>query len=276
MIEVPEASVIARQMDDELRGKRIESGVPGNAPHKFAFYSRPPAGYEAILSGRTMGEVREHGSAILASVEPDYALVLGGGGERILFHQTDSALPRKHHLLLGFEDGTYLSVSVQGWGNVLLLHRSELADHPHVGEGRISALGDAFTMEHFLGLFGELAEADVRSVKFFIVSQPGAWGVGNGYLQDILFRARIHPRRRAAGIVPEERQGLFEAIRGTLKQAARLGGRDTERDLYNHPGEYRCILDRRSVGLPCTECGTPIQKVQYLGGACYFCPRCQV
>ena len=276
MIEVPEASVLARQMNDELRGKRIVSGVPGNAPHKFAFYSRPPAGYEATLSGRTMGEVREHGSAILASIEPEYTLVLGGGGERVLFHRTDSTLPRKHQLLLDFGDNTYLTVSVQGWGNVLLLHRSELADHPHAGQGRISALGDAFTMEHFLGLFGELAEADARSVKFFLISQPGAWGMGNGYLQDILFRAELHPRRRAVDVAPEERKALFEATRETLTQAATLGGRDTERDLYNHPGGYRCVLDRRSVGLPCTECGTPIEKTQYLGGACYFCPGCQV
>jgi len=263
-------------MDSELRGKRIRSAVQGNTPHKFAFYSHPPDGYEAILSGRTMGEVKAHGMAILAAVEPDYTLVLGGGGERILFHQTDRTLPRKHQLLLNFEDNTYLSVSVQGWGNVLLLHRSELADHPHVGGGRVSALSDAFTVEHFLGLFDELAEADARSVKFFLISRPGAWGVGNGCLQDILFRAKLHPRRRAIDINPGERQALFDATRDTLAQVAGLGGRDTEHDLYNRPGGYRCVLDRRSVGQPCPECGTPIEKIQYLGGACYFCPRCQV
>ena len=276
MIEVSEASVIARQMSEELKGKRIESGIRGNALHKFAFYSRPAAEYEAVLKSKIIGEVREHGFAILASVEPDYTLVLGGGGERILLHQSEDTLPRKHQLLLGFEDNTYLTVSVQGWGNVLLLHRSELANHPHVGEGRISALSDAFTLEHFLGLFEKLEEEDSRSVKFFLISQPGAWGVGNGYLQDILFRARIHPKRRAIEIAAEERRALYEAIRETLRQSAELGGRDTERDLYNNPGGYRSILDRRSVEQSCPECGTVIEKIQYLGGACYFCPSCQV
>jgi len=266
MIELPEALVIARQMNEGLEGKRVESGMRGNVPHRFAFYSRPAEEYAAILEGKTMGEVTEHGPAILASVEPDYVLVLGGGGERILFHQSAKTLPRKHHLLLHFEDGTYLTVTVQGWGNALLLPRSEAAAHPHVGEGKVSPLSDAFAFEYFQGLWGELEEEDPRSVKFFVVSEPGVWGVGNGYLQDILFRARLHPRRKVIAIAGEERRALYEAIRGVLEQAVDLGGRDTERDLYNS----------KSVGQPCPECGTPIEKIQYLGGACYFCPSCQV
>ena len=276
MIELPEALIIARQMSAELKGKRIESGVRGNVPHKFAFYSGSVEEYEAILKGRVMGEATGHGSAILASVEPDYTLVLGGGGERILFHPSEITLPKKHHLLLHFQDGTYLTVSVQGWGNVLLLRQSELVEHPHVGEKRVSPLSDAFTFEYLQGLFEELEEEDARSIKFFIVSEPGIWGVGNGYLQDILFRARIHPKRRAIDIVEEERRALHKAIRETLKQAVDLGGRDTERDLYNRRGGYRRILDSKSVGQPCPECGTPVEKIQYLGGACYLCPSCQV
>lgn len=276
MIELPEALIIARQISEELKGKQIESGVRGNVPHKFAFYSRSAEKYEAILKGKVMGEAMGHGSAILASVGPDYTLVLGGGGERILFHQSESTLPEKHHLLLHYQDGTYLTVTVQGWGNVLLLHQSELVEHPHVGEKRVSPLSDAFTFEYLQGLFEELEEEDSRSIKFFIISKPGIWGVGNGYLQDILFRAKIHPRRRAIDIIEEERRALHKAIRETLKQAVDLSGRDTERDLYNRRGGYRRILDSKSVGKPCPECGTPAEKIQYLGGACYLCPSCQV
>jgi formamidopyrimidine-DNA glycosylase len=104
MIELPEALIIARQMSEELKGKRIESGIRGNVPHKFAFYSRSAEEYEAILRGKVMGEATGHGNAILASVKPDYTLVLGGGGERILFHQSESTLPKKHHLLLHYQD----------------------------------------------------------------------------------------------------------------------------------------------------------------------------
>jgi len=275
MIELPEASIIARQMNRELRGKRIESGIRGNAPHKFAFYSRPLEEYEVILRGKTIGPSTENGSLILASVEPDYVLVLGGGGERILFHRSEETLPKKHQLLLHFQDGTYLTVTVQGWGSAQLLQQSEIAAHPYVGRKAVSPLSDAFTFDYFQGLFGELVEEDPRSVKFFMISKPGIWGVGNGYVQDILFRARIHPKRRSIDITEGERRALYEAIRETLKQAVDLGGRDDERDLYNNPGKYRRILDSRSKGKPCPACGTRIEKIQYLGGASYFCPGCQ-
>jgi formamidopyrimidine-DNA glycosylase len=276
MIELPEALTIARQMNQELRGKRIESGLRGNAPHKFAFYKRPPEEYEAILKGKTMGEATDHGSCILAEVEPGYMLVLGGGGERILFHSDEKTLPKKHQLWLHFEDGTYLTVTVQGWGYVQLLDQSEVANLAPPSEKRVSPLGEAFTFEYFQGLFEELATKDARSIKFFAISKPGVWGVGNGYLQDILFRARLHPRRRAVDLVEGERRRLHRAIQETLKQAAALGGRDSERDLYNRPGGYKRILDSKRVGQPCPECGAPIEKIQYLGGTSYFCPICQI
>ena len=138
MIELPEALVIARQMSEVLAGKRIAYGDRGNSTHKFAFSSGSSEEYEEIFQGRRMGEIEGHGSAILASIEPDYVLVLGGGGERILFHQDERTLPKKHHLLISFEDGAYLTVTVQGWGNTLLLPQAEAGTHPHVQKDRPS------------------------------------------------------------------------------------------------------------------------------------------
>jgi formamidopyrimidine-DNA glycosylase len=276
MIELPEAFTLTQQMNDELKGKKVKYGNSGNSPHKFAFYNRPPEEYEVILKNKIMGEAKEHGSWILASVEPDYLLVLGSGGERILFHQSEKTLPKKRQLLLNFEDNTYLTVTVQGWGSAQLIHHSEVADSPHIAHQGVSPLSDAFTFEYFQQRFRELKKEDPRSVKFFIISKPGIWGVGNGYLQDILFCAKIHPRRRAIDITYEERRALHEAIIITIRHATALGGRDTERDLYNRPGGYRRMLDSRSVGQPCPECGTPIAKIRYLGGASYFCPDCQI
>jgi len=277
MIELPEATVIARQITAELKGKKIESGIRGNSPHKFAFYNRSPEEYETILKGKTMGPATEQGALIWVSVEPDHVLVLGGGGERILFHQNENTLPKKHQFLLHFQDDTYLTVTVQMWGFIQLSHKSEIEAQRgcHLGRKAVSPLNDEFTLEYFQGLFNELVEDDSRSVKFFIISKPGIWGVGNGYLQDILFRAKIHPRKRCVDLTETERMALYKAIRDTLKQAVKLDGRDTEFDLYNNPGRYERILDSRQVGKPCPECGTPIEKIQYLGGASYYCPSCQ-
>jgi formamidopyrimidine-DNA glycosylase len=275
MIELPEALVIAKQMSKELKGKRIAFGNRGNAAHKFAFSSGSSAEYEEIFQGKRIGETKGHGSAILAPIEPGYMLVLGGGGERILFHQDERTLPKKHHFLLHFVDSTYLTVTVQGWGNTLLLPQAEAGAHLHVQKDRIPPLDDGFTWDYFLRLFDLVERDSATSIKYFIISEPGVWGIGNGYLQDILFQARIHPRRKVVDVDEREKHALYEAIVRTLKQAVALGGRDTECDLYGNRGGYVSILSSKAKGQPCPECGTPIEKIQYLGGSCYLCPSCQ-
>jgi formamidopyrimidine-DNA glycosylase len=273
MIELPEAMAFAEQMNRELRGKQIRAGTRGNAPHKFAFCNREPEEYSAILPGRTIGEASTRGGLIVIHLEPGYALVLGGGGERILLHAEASTLPKKHQLFLELTDGTYLTVTVQGWGATLLLDEVEVATHPWLA-ARVSPLSEAFTWEHFSGLFGML-ETEATSVKYFFISKPGVWGVGNGYLQDILYRAKVHPKKRVVALSQKERRALYAATRKTLQQAVELGGRDSERDLHDRPGRYRRLLHSGRVGEPCDECGTAIEKISWLGGACYFCPQCQ-
>jgi formamidopyrimidine-DNA glycosylase len=99
--------------------------------------------------------------------------------------------------------------------------------------------------------------------------------VGNGYLQDILFRAKLHPKQRAVNLTHAQKDALYDTIRETLAEAVVLDGRDTERDLHNHPGRYQRLLDSRTVGQPCPLCHTPLEKIHFLGGAAYFCPQCQ-
>lgn len=270
MIELPEAMTIATQMNYELKGKKIEYGNRGNSPHKFAFYNHSPEEYETILKDRIIGESKGFGSLILTRLEPDLFLILGGGGERILFHQNEDTLPKKYQLLLQFKDDTYLTVTVQGWGFNQIKHQSE------IGNEGISPISDVFTYDYFQTLFNDLKEGDPRSAKFFIISKPGIWGVGNGYSQDILFRAKIHPRRRVIELTEYEKLALYKAIKETLTQAVDMGGRDDEHNLYNNTGKYKRILDSRTNGTPCPECGTTIEKISFLGGASYFCPNCQV
>jgi formamidopyrimidine-DNA glycosylase len=60
-----------------------------------------------------------------------------------------------------------------------------------------------------------------------------------------------------------------------VNQVIAGGGRYDETDLYGNPGGYVRLMDKNSVGQPCPECGTPIEKMSYLGGTCYYCPACQ-
>ena len=276
MIELPEATTIARQMNVELRGKRLADGNRGNSPHKFAFYNRPPEEYAAIFKDKTIGESTVNGPLILTAIEPDYTVVLGGGGERIVYHRSAASLPKKYQLFLHFTDDTYLTVTVQGWGSTFLFDPNELSRHPFINRVNPPPLSQAFTLDYFHGLFTALEANDARSVKYFMISKPGVLGVGNGCLQDILWHAKIHPRRRAIELNAAQQNALYSSIRETLQKMVEGGGRDGDYDLYDHPGGYKRLLHSKAVGQPCPDCHTPIVKEAYLGGAVYFCPKCQV
>jgi formamidopyrimidine-DNA glycosylase len=275
MIELPEALVIARQMDKELSGKRIVHGDRGNSSHKFAFSNGSSEEYAAIFKGKTVGHSGSHGMSTLTEIGQDHTLVLGCGGERILLHSPGAKLPKKYQLLLQFKDGMSLTVTVSGWGNTLLLPSAEADQHNHVQKDRITPLDEAFTLDYFQQLFADVDPKSSKSIKYFMISEPGVWGMGNGCLQDILFHARLHPRRKVVDIAGDEQRLLYDALKRTLDSMIDLGGRNSEVDLYGNKGGYVRILDSKTKGTPCPECGTAIEKIQYLGGACYLCPTCQ-
>jgi formamidopyrimidine-DNA glycosylase len=274
MLELPEVLTITRQMQAELPGRRIASAVVGASPHKFAFFNRKPEEYSALLTGRTVGTVFEKSAYIVATIEPDMALLFGDVGGRILFHKGGWTLPAKHQLFLTFDDGSMLTLSIVLWGGLKLSPLAEI-DKEIWSLKRLVPVGDGFTYDAFQALLADPEEKETRSAKRFMISKPGLCGVGNGCLQDILFRAKIHPRRRMVSLSTDEQRALYDATRETLGLMIAQGGRASEVDLYGRIGGYETILDSKTAGTPCPVCGALIEKILYLGGAAYFCPSCQ-
>jgi formamidopyrimidine-DNA glycosylase len=275
MLELPEAVTLTRQMNKTLTGKTIVSAKANVSPHRFAFYQGDPETYAEKLRNQIIGEATARGSLIATAIGTGRVLALGDGGLRILYHEQGKKLPKKHQLLLGFDDSTCLTVSVSGWGAVWLMTHGEQAAHKYAGYEGVSPTSAEFTEAYLDRLFAAVPPGDKRSIKYFIVSDPKIWGVANGYLQDILFRAQLHPRRRVVGLTDGERHRLYSAVRTTIREAIAANGRITERDLFNQRGNYTPLMYTKTKSTPCTVCGTTIEKISYLGGSCYLCPICQ-
>jgi formamidopyrimidine-DNA glycosylase len=274
MIEMPEAATLARQMRETLTGKTIEHFSRGPLVHKFLWLNKPAEEYDAFLSGRQITGASSYGRSIYLYVGEADLLWFGELGGRILYHPQGEPLPAKFHLLWDFSDGSAMSFAMQMWGFVGLLGRSELATHPYAEIG-IPPLSERFTIECFDQLLEEYPEKTKKGIKGFLVTSKHVNGIGNAYLQDILFRAELHPARKIPTLNQDDRQKLYTAIQETLEKAIRLGGREEERDLYNQVGGYKRLLGAETLRQPCPNCATPIIKINYLGGACYLCPSCQ-
>jgi len=63
-------------------------------------------------------------------------------------------------------------------------------------------------------------------------------GLGNRTLQDILFNARIHPKKKVSTFTEDDKKHIYNSTKSTLKEMLSKGGRDTEKDLFGNPGGY--------------------------------------
>ena len=275
MIELPEVVTLARQMSEALVGRRIASVKLAPSRPKWMFLMPDAEAFPTRLVDREIRGITVDGKWIFVSLDNEDLFVLGDFGGKLLFHPPGATLPKKWHLYIEFTDGAHLTLAIQMWGFVGVMSREAIADHPIAGTLGPAPTDDDFTLERFKEILDAYAETENKPIKAFMIHEENLSGLGNGYLQDILFRAKLSPKRKVADIRPDEREGLYRALVETMAEAIELNGRDTETDLHGVPGDYVPILDKRAKGAPCPNCGTPIEKIQYLGGSCYICPECQ-
>lgn len=275
MFELPEFITLAGQINATLTGKTVRRGSLGNSPHKFVWYNRTPDEFVALTEGKTVGAAHARGKWLFIPLNPGYVLLFGECGGRLLYHPAGSKLPDKYHLWLAFTDGSALTAMTQMWGAMELYAAGWELERQYVKEMRPTPTEPAFTFAYFSDLIDSLMAGERRSVKGLLTQDQLIPGLGNAISQDILFRAGLHPRRPISELGGKERRKLYDAIELTVAEAIAAGGRNDENDLFGRPGGYIRLLDSKAAGQPCSTCGTAIEKIQYLGGACYFCPHCQ-
>lgn len=275
MFELPEFVTLADQMNDRLKGKTIQRGRLGNSPHKFVWYNRSNEEFERLTKGKTVGTARAKGRWLFLSLEPGYVLLLGECGGKVLYHAPGSKLPKKYHLYITFEDDDFLTATTQMWGAMELYEQGEEQERQYVKGMRTTPIEPEFTFDYFCALIDEVAEGTKRSAKALLTQDQVIPGLGNAIAQDILFRARLHPRHPISELSTGQRRTLYQAIVETVDAVIEKGGRYDEYDLYNRRGGYIRVMDKNAIRRPCPECGGAIEKIQYLGGACYLCPACQ-
>lgn len=273
MIELPEANTLARQITDTLAGKLIASAVANSSPHKFAWYHGDPAAYAALLPGARIEQAVPCGGMV--QIMAGDIRLLFTDGVALRFVPAGERRPAKHQLLVEFDDGTALAASVQMYGG-LWAYREGDFHNPYfdVACEKPSPLTDEFDSDYFAGLLNTDGAAS-KSAKAFLATEQRVPGLGNGVLQDILWNARINPRRSMSSLSNSQLDNLFNSVKTTLRAMTELGGRDTEKNLFGETGGYITQMSKNTASLPCPGCGGAITKEAYLGGSVYYCPNCQ-
>ncbi len=271
MIEIPECAALARQLNETVRGLGIVEASAGAAPHGFAFYSGSPARYGDLLTGRAVQDSRAFGGIL--EIGLDGLLLLLNDGANLRYHRPGSPVPEKHQLFLRFDNDSALTCTVQMYAGIHLCEDGSYHSVYHqAAREKPSPLTDDFSEDHFMAM---ASQSGKLSAKAFLATEQRIPGLGNGVLQDILFCARINPKTKVSALSPEDLGRLYRQIRETLREMTRLGGRDTEKDLFGQPGGYATLMSRNALEKPCPGCGGIVRRESYMGGNVYVCPACQ-
>jgi formamidopyrimidine-DNA glycosylase len=257
-------------MDRELGGRRVAE-VDVVQPRCL---NVPPGEFQRLLLHTQVTRVTSRGKWIFMDLEPGatFLLNLGMGGEA-LFHRKGEPLPGNRQSAVLFEDGCTFSQHFWWFGYVHAVRTAELASHAMTATLGLDPLDDSeFTLDAFEKLLEEKKRGAIKTV---LMDQKNIAGIGNVYIQDILFAAGLHPLRKTADITESERRVLHAAIRSQLQHALELGGLAYEKDLYNQPGRFKEFLIGYREGKPCPICGTIVQRIRTGSTASFICPHCQ-
>ncbi len=273
MIEIPEAMVLAEQLQKTLTGKTIHSLTANANPHGFAWFEGDPASYPDKFIGKSVTGAYAYGGKLHLSLTDDCGFMFCDGIS-LRYITNEKKLPKKHQLFFNFGDGTYLTCSVCMYG-CLFGHEGELRNNYDVlARNAPSVLSDAFSLEHLMDLSKNVKQ-EKTSVKALLATAQRIPGFGNGVLQDVLFLSGLHPKRKVETLERQDYENLLYNMKRTLAQMTELGGRDVETDIFGEKGRYKTLMSRNTYRAPCPKCGGVVVKEAYLGGSVYYCPTCQ-
>jgi formamidopyrimidine-DNA glycosylase len=271
MIELTEALVLSRQINQVCLNKKIIRVLVNQNPHKWAWFNGDPNQYESMLLNRSFKYAKSFGGMLEIDCD-DCHLVFTDGVQ--LSYRTILEPEMKHQLLLEFKDHTYFIVSVRMYGGIWCY--TDVFDNPYyfIAKKKPSVFSDDFNIAYFNTLVRENNEG--LSLKAFLATEQRIPGFGNGLCQDVLWKAKLHPKMKLKQVSSTQIEVLFNSIKSMLEDIVSHGGRDTEHDLLGEKGRYLTKMSQSGLKEGCPECGSLIVKENYLGGSIYTCPKCQV
>ena len=271
MPELPEVETVRRGLEKLILRKKISS-VEIRYPKMIKtdldqFHKEVP--------GQVVKSMGRRGKYLLFYLT-DKVLISHLRMEGKYFYYPDQVPERKHaHIFIHFEDGgTLVYEDVRKFGTMELL-APELLDAYFVSK----KLGPEPTEQDFdLEIFRGALKKSKKPIKSHLLDQTLVAGLGNIYVDEVLWRAKVHPASLSQSLTRAEATAIHNQTIAVLGQAVEKGG-STIRTYTNAFGEDGTMQDFHQVydkaGQACSRCGSIIEKIQLGGRGTHFCPKCQ-
>jgi len=270
MPELPEVETIRVSLDPVVVGRTIEE-VELHTP-----MLRRPLGRELrdALVGRRITGTSRRGKYLMLPLDDGrtWFFHMGMSG-RLRFDQAEETRVKHDHLIARFREG-----------GLLVFHDPRRFGLSVVEDAAVSRLladmgpepldTENFTPEYFSALRSQTR----RTLKDVLMDQRVVAGLGNIYVNEILFRAGLRPRRSMKRVSAADAARIVEATRVVIADAIEHRGSTISDflDGIGRRGGYQwrhCVYDRE--GQPCPTCGTAIKAIVVGQRSSFYCPRCQ-
>ncbi|MCL2517072.1 MAG: hypothetical protein FWF15_00785 [Oscillospiraceae bacterium] len=263
MAELPEITKISTQMRDTLRGKTIQTV----SILQEKCVNIPADEFQTQIAGAKVADVRNKGKWIVTSLSNGEQVLLSlGMGADILFFENEANLLEKYQIKLRFTDGSGYTARFWWFGKFALA----AADTLDIG---IDPFDERFTPEYFANLL----KGKKTQIKAFLMDQKNVGGIGNMYMHDILFGARLHPQRKISDMSGDDIERLYKSMVDVLNLSRYKGAFMYENDFFGQKGTYG--MDDFLVGYkenqPCPVCGEKIINRKTGNTSTFICPACQ-
>jgi len=267
MPEIPDLVNVAAVLNRRLPGVRVES-VELLQPIVVRVAR---ADFAARLQGATFGVVGRRGKFLLFGLESGEVLVVNAMlVGRFQYVAPERKRPARTAFVLSLSDGCELRyVDQRLMGKVYLVAAEALDSVPQLGEMGPDVLDPTLTEDVFL----ERLRRYRGQVKNVLVNAKFVAGVGNAYVDEILFVAGVHPFTKVSALDEAQRRGLYRAVHAVLAWAIPIVAAEMGEQTDKKPRDFLRV--HRKGGQPCPTCGTTISEVSPNRRVTSFCRRCQ-
>ena len=271
MPELPEVETVRRGLEKLILGKKITT-IDIRYPKMI---KTDLDQFQKELPGQVVKSMGRRGKYLLFYLT-DKVLISHLRMEGKYFYYPDQVPERKHaHVFIHFEDGgTLVYEDVRKFGTMELL-APELLEAYFLSK----KLGPEPTEQDFdLEIFIGALKKSKKPIKSHLLDQTLVAGLGNIYVDEVLWRAKVHPASPSQSLTRAEATAIHEQTIEVLGQAVEKGG-STIRTYTNAFGEDGTMQEFHQVydkaGQACSHCGAIIEKIQLGGRGTHFCPKCQ-
>lgn len=280
MPELPEVETVRRGLEGLILKQKIRDV---RVLCEKSFVGEP----KKIISGMVKN-IRRFGKALVVDLDNGYSLMIHlrmtgqliyDGKERFAAgHPSENfvaKLPNKQtRVILEFERGVLYFNDQRKFGFMKVLVTTKVLDDDFIR--KLAREPWEMTGEE---LFEKLQRRSRSTIKAAILDQSVICGLGNIYVDEALYLAKIHPERRAGRLSFSETEELLRAARTVMERAIDAGG-STMATYVKADGTRGDYLEKfaqvfRREGELCKRCGAKIAKIRVAGRGTHFCPKCQ-